>query len=127
MQRQIGLTLIEVLISLAIIAIAMTAVIKATSQTMRSTAYIQNKQIAAWVGQQFINEIIIGLRQLPDNSQVLSETVSVLDHDWSVTASLQNTPNDRIKQIVVSVYERESDSESDPALIRLESYKYASK
>ncbi len=60
-QACVGLTLIEVLIALAIVGIAMTAIIKATSQNIRSTAYLQNKLIAMWVGQQVSNEMLAGI------------------------------------------------------------------
>ena len=51
-----GFTLIEVLIALAILAIALTAVIEATSKNIQNTLYLQNKTIASWVGLEIINE-----------------------------------------------------------------------
>jgi prepilin-type N-terminal cleavage/methylation domain-containing protein len=53
---QSGLTLIEVLVALAIISIALTAIIKATSENIRGTAYLQDKTIAMYVARQILNE-----------------------------------------------------------------------
>ena len=62
---QAGLTLIEVLIALAIVSIAMTAIIKATSQNIRSTQYLEHKTLAAWVGEEVLNKARVELLRLP--------------------------------------------------------------
>jgi general secretion pathway protein I len=65
MKQQRGFTLIEVLIALAILSIALTAIIKATSQNIRDTAYIQHKMIAHYVALDVINAARAGLINLP--------------------------------------------------------------
>jgi general secretion pathway protein I len=122
--KQLGLTLIEVLIALAIISIAMTAIIKATSQTIRGTQYLQTKMTALWVGQTIMNEVLIGIRKLPNPPDQLKEAVTMLNHDWFVVANLTTTPNNRIKQVNVQVYEQETEGDHTPSIIRLESYVY---
>ena len=52
-----GFTLLEVLIALAIISIALTAIIKASSQNIKDTAYLEDKAIANWVGLEVMNEV----------------------------------------------------------------------
>lgn len=49
MKQQSGFTLIEVLIALVILAISMTAIIRASSQTVANLDYLQNKTVAHWV------------------------------------------------------------------------------
>lgn len=125
-----GMTLIEVLIALAIVGIAMTAVIKATSQHIRGTNYLQNKMTAMWVGELIMNEIRTGVRQLPRPSDKLKGHTKMLHKEWYWQAECEETPNKRIKQIAVSVYEHENEAkeEEDPvALIHLESYIYDAK
>jgi general secretion pathway protein I len=113
-----GFTLIEVLIALVILSIAVTAIIKATSQNIKDTLYIQKKTIALWVGNQIINEIIVGLRKPPLAPDVLKDNSIMLNEDWSWEASLKHTPNPRIQEINVDVYQ-------DTLLIHLMSYLYA--
>jgi general secretion pathway protein I len=117
-----GLTLIEVLIALAIISIAMTAVIQADSQIFRDTRYLQDKTIALWVGQQVLNEARVGIIKLPAAPDKLSLTTTILNKEWHWQAEKEITPNKHIDKIMVQVYEN-ADEEASP-LANLESYLY---
>jgi general secretion pathway protein I len=116
-----GLTLIEVLIALAIIAIALTAVIKATSQTIRGTTHLQTKTIAMWVGQNVLNEARLNL--LPLSTTPTSQSTLMLNQTWYWQATKESTPNKRIKKISVRVYTHEADDDATP-IIQLETYVY---
>lgn len=125
--KERGLTLIEVLIALAIISIALTAVIKAASQNIRATHYLQNKTIAMWVGIQAINEIRAGVLKLPTTQDKLEATTYMLGQHWYWQVGQEETPNKRIKKIAVDVYERENMTDEDTPIISLESYLYDEK
>lgn len=118
-----GLTLIEVLIALAIIAIAFTAVIKATSQNVRATAHLRDKTIATWVALQVMNEARVGGLVLPQEDDKLKEKTDMLGREWFWEASQEKTPNKRIEKITVNVFISEEDEASPIA--SLESYVYA--
>lgn len=121
--KQAGLTLIEVLIALAIISIAMTAVIKATSQNINSTGYLQKKTIAMYVGQQAINEVRANvLKGGSSGNQKL--TTEMLGREWLWQTEEEETPNNRIKKIIVKVYENEAQEDEGSPIITLESYVY---
>jgi general secretion pathway protein I len=124
MKKQSGLTLIEVLIALAIVAIAMTAIIKATSQNIRGSTYLKDKTIAMWVGQQVLNEARIGLLQPGKDSAGLKATTKMLNTDWYWQLSQSETPNKRIKKIEVRVFTHESDDEDEAPTITMETYLY---
>lgn len=126
MPRQMaGLTLIEVLVALAIISIALTAVIKATSQNILGTGYLQNKTIALWVGKEVMSNAQLGLLKLPeDDSEGEVTTINMLGQDWYVRAAEDATPNARIKKIRVRVYEHEPEDEETSALADLDGYRY---
>ena len=119
-----GLTLIEVIIALAIVAIAMTAVIKAASQNIRATAYLQDKTIATWVAQQVLNEIRVNLLELSTNDDKLKQATTMLDRKWYWEASQEQTLNQRIYKIEVNVFAKEHEDEEDAPLVTLESYVY---
>lgn len=121
-QRQ-GLTLIEVLIALAILSIALTAVIKATSQNIRSTTYLQDKTIALWVAQLVLNEARVGATKLPDPPDKLQQEVKMLDRKWYYQAKQEPTGNKRIERVKVNVYSS-NDFDNATPLINLESYYY---
>lgn len=113
-----GLTLIEVLIALAILSIALTAVIKSASQNIRTTLYLQNRTIATWVATDVMNSIRAGVIK-PQND--LTEEDQTLGQHWQWKATVNPTPNPRIKKIIVDVYQQPENNK----LAHLESYLYA--
>lgn len=132
MLKQAGLTLIEVLIALAIMGIALTAAIKATTQTTHSTAYLQDKIIATWVGENVLNEVATGVLKLSKEQQRTSFKTNMLGRDWYWRAAQEETANHRIEKISVSVSAHENDDENQDedtntfGLVNLETYVYHS-
>jgi general secretion pathway protein I len=114
-----GFALIEVLIALAILSIALTAVIKATSQNIRDTLYLQNKMIAHWVGLNAMNEARLGLIKVSGDSP--TQDTTLLGEKWSWHAYTEGTPNPRIKEIHVDVFH----APDQRKLASLTSYLYA--
>jgi general secretion pathway protein I len=119
-KKSAGFTLIEVLVALAILSIALTAIIKFTSQNIRDTIYIQNKVIASWVGTQIINEIRAGVLKLPDAPEKLKQETEMLGQQWPWQASFVASPNPHIKEIHVDVLQKQGNGN----LISLVSYVY---
>lgn len=123
--HQAGMTLIEVLIALAIISIAMTAIIKAASQNIRGTQYLQEKTVAMWVAQEVMNNIRVGVIQLSGSTTQEKNTRNALGKDWYYDASLVETPNKNIKKIIVKIFTHQTDSESATPIVTLASFVYA--
>ena len=99
-----GLTLIEVLIALAILSIALTAVIKSTSQSIRNLIYLENRTTATWVGNNVINSARAGLLKLPEAPANITQETDALGQTWAWQAVVNLTPNKNIKQIDVDVF-----------------------
>jgi general secretion pathway protein I len=59
-RRVAGFTLLEVLVALAVLAIAMGAIINAATQSIASTAYLRDQTFASWVALNQVNEQIAG-------------------------------------------------------------------
>lgn len=118
----LGLTLIEVLIALAIISIALTAIIKAATQNIRSTQYLQNKTIAMWVGNEVLNEARVNLLAW-DGGNKLEKDTNMLGQIWYWQASQEATSNTKIKIVKVKVFDKEPDADDVP-LADLETYVY---
>ncbi len=55
--KQRGFTLIEVLVALAVLAIALAAVIKAIGSHVSNTAYLKERSLAHWVGMNALTEL----------------------------------------------------------------------
>lgn len=123
MQKSIiGLTLVEVLIALAIVAIAMTAVIKSTSQGLRGTAYLQDKTIAMWISQQILNEIRIGAIKLPAD-ELVTKPMAYLNRQWFWQAKEVTTSNNHISKIDIKIFTQDPEDDMVP-LIELETFRY---
>lgn len=101
--NQAGLTLIEVLIALAIVAIAMTAIIQNTSQNIQGTTYLQEKTVAAWVALEVMNQARIGLLSVPEDPAKLEQETTMFGQTWFWEAYEKGTPNERIKEVEVDV------------------------
>lgn len=108
-----GLTLIEVLVALAIISIAFTAILIANSQHLRNTSYLEKKMTATWVASNVLNQITAGIMTIPADP---IET-NMLDKQWLVQVA-QQPATGSIKKISVSV----RDAREHPTLITLVSY-----
>ena len=123
MKKEIGLTLIEVLIALAIISISVMAVIKAASQNISSTHYLQNKTIAMWLAQQVMNEARAGLiqRASSDNQKLTTE---MLGQEWYWKIDENETANQKIKMLTVKVFTDETSKDEARPIISLDSYVY---
>ena len=115
-----GLTLIEVLIALAIISIALTAIIKATAQDIRATAYLQDKTMAMWVGEQAMNEARVGIVVLPFSPAELRQSTILLGKTWYWRAHQEATPNSHIQKMVMDISEH-ADGDAVP-ILHIESY-----
>lgn len=101
--RNQGFTLIEVLIALAIISIALTAILKVSSQAIRDTQYVQQKTLAMWVGSDVMHAIQSGLVNPPGAPDKLEDTTEILGQTFSWQAEKASTPNPRIHQMNVDV------------------------
>ncbi|HLB58283.1 MAG TPA: type II secretion system minor pseudopilin GspI, partial [Gammaproteobacteria bacterium] len=88
MKNKAGFTLIEVLIALAILSIALTAIIQSTSQNIKDTLYLQNKTIAIWVGSELIAEVEAGILKVPAAPDKLTQEVEMLEQEWRCVARL---------------------------------------
>jgi general secretion pathway protein I len=121
MKNEAGFTLIEVLIALAILTIALTAIIKSTAQTTKHAMYLQNKVVASWVGTEVMNEALAGILKLPNSSEGVENETAMLGRKWPWKASLSDTPNPHIKKVSVEVFLEINHTK----LIHLESYLYA--
>lgn len=112
-EKNRGFTLIEVLLALAIIAIAFTALLKATSQDISAATRIKDKTISHWVATQGITLIQLGLLTSPNNQEI-SEQTTLFNQKWYWRASIQATTLPEIQKITVSVSKNQTGPFGDP-------------
>ena len=110
-----GFTLIEVLIALAIIAIALTALFKATAQDIATTQRIKEKSISHWVAMQGVAAIKLGLLPISLNQEV-TQVTTMLGQRWYWRANLITTPIKSMQQITITVSPEQNHPFTDPLI-----------
>jgi general secretion pathway protein I len=103
-QKQHGLTLLEVLVALVILTIALTAVIKATTENIRGTSYLQEKTLGTWVGLNILNQARLNLIQFPEAPEYRDGNDVNLGQAWDWKGQVKTTPNPKIREVHVKVF-----------------------
>lgn len=97
-----GFTLIEILLALAIIAIALTALLKAIAQNVDNTHRIKEKTISHWVAMQGVAMVQLGLLKVTQGQETTQDTTMLGQH-WFWRVQVSNTPQKNMQLITISV------------------------
>lgn len=114
-----GFTLVEVLLALAIIAIALTALLKAIAQNVENTQRIKEKTISHWVAMQGVAMIQLGLLQINQNQETTQDT-NMLGEHWFWRAKTSSTSQQSIQLITIFV----SSQKTGPFREELHAFRY---
>lgn len=101
-RRGAGFTLIEVLVALAVLALALAAAIRAGGAYVGNQAYLQERTLAHWVARNVLTEIELET-QWPGIGQ-RSDSARLADLDWEWQATISETPDPDLRRIELSVW-----------------------
>jgi general secretion pathway protein I len=105
-----GFTLLEVMVALAVLAIAMAGLIKAAGGGASNLAYLENKTIAHWVAMNQISAQRAAKDKPGLGSLQGEETMAGREWAWSVDVS--ETPDLDVLRLDVEVRRADEDSET---------------
>lgn len=108
-----GFTLIEVLLALAVIAIAMTALLKATAENISGTTRLKDKTISHWVAMQGIAAVQTGILNL-NPGQEITQVTSILGQAWYWRVKITDAPVESMQKITVTLSKNQSGPFTDP-------------
>lgn len=101
-----GFTLMEVLLALSIIAIALTALLKATSQNVDNTRRIKEKAISHWIAMQGVSMIQLNLIQV-NQSVESTQVTTMFGEKWYWRAKISATPIKTIQKLTISISQKQ--------------------
>ncbi|VEG90137.1 GspI family T2SS minor pseudopilin variant LspI [Legionella spiritensis] len=110
-----GFTLIEVLLALTIVAIALVALIKATSQDVANTHRIKEKTISHWIAMQGVAMVQLGLLEASPSKEI-TEVTTMFGQRWYWRVKISRIPVPSVQQIRITVSKRQAGPFIDPLL-----------
>lgn len=106
MNRARGFTLIEVLIALAVVALALLALTRAATVQVRSFDGLQERTLAGWVAANTLTETRLA-SAFPPTGRSEGRT-RLGERDWRWTREVEATPDPGIRRIDIRVFAGEA-------------------
>lgn len=112
---QQGFTLLEVLVALAVLALAMGAVIKATSDYTANQSYLRDRTLAMWVARNVLVQYQVTGQWLSVGER--KGTQEMGDQEWRWLARISQTEESELRRLDVEVYPVDSDDDENPVSV----------
>ena len=100
-QRHRGFTLLEIMVALVILAVGMSALVKAAGGNAANASYLKSKTFAQWVAENLATEYrlkgefpAVGRKQ---------GVVTMVDRQWRWQIKVTNTDDNRIRRLDIGV------------------------
>jgi general secretion pathway protein I len=94
-----GFTLLEVLVALAIVAVALSAIIRVTGLNAHNALYLENKTFAHWVAMNMMTEIRLQAK-LPDEKK---GKIEMAQREWFWEVNMLDTMDKSLKRIEIKI------------------------
>ena len=114
-QRLQGFTLLEVLIALAVLALAMGAVIKAAGDYTSNQSYLRDRTLAMWVARNVLVEYQVKGEWLSVGER--KGTREMGNQEWRWLARISQTEEAELRRLDVEVYPLDSDDDENPVSV----------
>ncbi len=96
-----GISLIEVVIALAVLAIALSALINSTSSATANTIGLRDKTMAHWVAMNKMAEIRLS-GEWPDIG-IKKGKSQLAEREWEVETTINGTPEQSIRRVDIRI------------------------
>ena len=96
-----GFTLLEVLVALAVFAVAAIALMRVSESQLQLSARLEDKTFAHWVALNMVSEMQAN-QDWPDLGEQTGK-VSMAGRDWKIIVKTLATPMNRVRRVEVTV------------------------
>ncbi|MDG4551995.1 MAG: type II secretion system minor pseudopilin GspI [Candidatus Contendobacter sp.] len=110
MKRTHGFTLLEVLVALAVLAIAMGAIIHAATQSINTTATLRDQTFAGWVARNQVNALLLESKPWPEEGS-RNGNAELANRVWRWEARFHPTPDPDLRRLELTVRAGETGAE----------------
>ena len=118
MKRQTGFTLLEVLVALAVLAIAMGAIIGAATQSINTVATLRDQTFASWVALNQVNALLLESKPWPEEGS-RKGNAELANRAWRWEARFYKTDDPDLRRLEIAVRV----GETGPKLDKLVAFK----
>ncbi len=109
-----GFTLLEIMVALAVLALAMGAVIRAAADYTGNQSYLRDRTLTAWVARNVLVQHQLE-QQWPDVGE-REGTLEMGRREWQWLANISQTDEERLRRIDVEVRALDAD-DADPITV----------
>jgi general secretion pathway protein I len=110
-----GFTLLEVLIALAVLALSMSAAIKAVADYTNNQAYLRDRTLAMWVARNVLIEHQVR-KDWPKVGE-LKGSSEMGNREWRWLAVVSQTEEQELRRLDVEVYPIDSEDDESPVSV----------
>jgi len=114
MKRRRGFTLLEVLVAIAVIALALTALVRASGQQAEALERERELTLATWVAQDALAELRLK-ESFPAIGRRTGRAAQGGD-DWRWELAISATEQPAVRRIELAVYRAEAKSDEQPTV-----------
>ena len=118
MKRHAGFTLLEVLVALAVLAIAMSAIIHAATQSIQGVAILREQTFAGWVALNQVNQLLLESKPWPAEGSRAGKA-ELAGRNWRWEARFAKTVDPDLRRVEMTV----RGAENAPELSKLLAFK----
>jgi general secretion pathway protein I len=110
-----GFTLLEILIALAILAIAFASIITVAANQSVNVGYLRDKTLAHWVAMNQITGLQVANEWPATGTKQGDEEMGLTKWHWKRTVA--KTPDDRVRKVEIAVFRNRGDEEAVTRLV----------